>query len=44
MVNSVELLFNDVLLSANDDKILKIWIPENEENDKNVYCSYIWKR
>ena len=44
MVNSVELLFNDVLLSANDDKILKIWIPENEENDKNVYFSYIWKR
>ena len=35
MVNSVELLFNDVLLSVSDDKTLKIWTPENEENDKN---------
>ena len=35
MVNSVELLFNDVLLSVSDDKTLKIWTPENEENDEN---------
>ena len=35
MVNSVELLFNDVLLSVSDDKTLKIWTPENEENEEN---------
>ena len=33
IVNSVELLFNDVLLSVSDDKSLKIWIPKNDEND-----------
>ena len=32
IVNSVELLFNDVLLSASDDKSLKIWISKNDEN------------
>ena len=33
IVNSVELLFNDVLLSVSDDKSLKIWISKNDEND-----------
>ena len=42
MVNSVELLFNDVLLSVSDDKTLKIWTPENEENDK--YRKIIFKK
>ena len=32
IVNSVELLFNDVLLSVSDDKSLKIWISKNDEN------------
>jgi len=33
IVNSVELLFNDALLSVSDDKSLKIWISKNDEND-----------
>ena len=33
IVNSVELLFNDVLLSVSDDKSLKIWVSKNDEND-----------
>ena len=33
IVNSVELLFNDVLLSVSDDQSLKIWISKNDEND-----------
>lgn len=32
IVNSVELLYNDVLLSVSDDKSLKIWISKNDEN------------
>lgn len=32
IVNSVELLYNDVLLSVSDDKSLKIWISKSDEN------------
>ena len=35
IVNSIELLFNDVLLSVGDDKTLKIWSSKNIENDNN---------
>ena len=35
IVNSVALLFNDILLSVSDDKTLKIWTPENKENNDN---------
>ena len=35
VVNCAELLFNDVLLSVSDDKILKIWTPKYEENESN---------
>ena len=35
VVNCAELLFNDVLLSVSDDKILKIWTPLYEENENN---------
>ena len=36
VVNCAELLFNDVLLSVSDDKILKIWTPLYETNNKEV--------
>ena len=35
IVNSVEFLFNDILLSVSDDKTLKIWTPDNKENNDN---------
>ena len=35
IVNCAELLFNDVLLSVSDDKILKIWTPINSEDESN---------
>ena len=40
IVNSIELLFNDVLLSVSDDKTLKIWTPKNLENDNDVQIIY----
>ena len=40
IVNSVELLFNDVLLSVSDDKSLKIWISKNDENDNSREIIY----
>ena len=40
IVNSIELLFNDVLLSVGDDKTLKIWSSKNIENDNDVEIIY----
>ena len=40
VVNSIELLFNDVLLSVSDDKTLKIWTPKNNENNYNREIIY----
>ena len=48
IVNSIEFLFNDVIISASDDKTIKIWTPiadekcnqkevNVEKNEKNVY-------
>ena len=39
-INSVELLFNDVLLSVGDDKTLKIWSSKTIENDNDVEIIY----
>ena len=40
IVNSIELLFNDVLLSVSDDKTLKIWSPKDIEKDNDIEIIY----
>ena len=40
IVNSIELLFNDVLLSVSDDKTLKIWSPKDIEKYNDIEIIY----
>ena len=35
IVNCAELLYNDILISVNDDKTMRIWTASNEENENN---------
>ena len=46
IVNSIELLFNDVLLSVSDDKTLKIWTPKNKDkdNDNDIDIEIIYNK